>query len=386
MNDISVTCPLGCLSTIGQEPACISPSTNEEVIIMTKTIAILTTATILFLGCDRDDQPVMPSASEELAEGKGLSKFGTNYRYVDLGTLGGDYSEAWGINDRGQVVGFSYTASRKTHAFLWEKGVMKDLGTLEGDNGYSEARAINAWGHIVGQSSTGTGVNHAVLWKGGKIIDLGTLEGMQYSEAWDINGRCQVVGYSGDYGFLWKRGVITNLSTLGGTQWETTARGINLWGHVVGYTIRETGDRYAYVLKHGVLTDLGWGNNSEAMAINNHGHIVGYGITPTGDPQPRLRKAGNPIDFGVLGAAVDINDRGQIAGIVIPEAGAAYRAAAWKGGIMTELGPDFSSATAINNLGMVTGWCDGRAALWIPWPDWPSAAESGPEAKEGARQ
>jgi probable HAF family extracellular repeat protein len=40
---------------------------------------------------------------------------------TDLGTLGGSYSQAVAINDRGQVVGWSLTASGENHAVLWSE-------------------------------------------------------------------------------------------------------------------------------------------------------------------------------------------------------------------------------------------------------------------------
>ena len=48
----------------------------------------------------------------------------------DLGTLGGDSSQAYGINDNGQVVGVSTLADGVTsHAFLWTEDTgMVDLG------------------------------------------------------------------------------------------------------------------------------------------------------------------------------------------------------------------------------------------------------------------
>src|SRR5205809_995323 len=66
---------------------------------------------------------------------------------VDLGTLGGAYSQAFGINDGGQIVGASDTTGGANRAFLWQGGLMTDLGTLGGRD--SAAYGINAQGQVV---------------------------------------------------------------------------------------------------------------------------------------------------------------------------------------------------------------------------------------------
>src|SRR5262249_30810543 len=43
---------------------------------------------------------------------------------VNVGTLGGNQSFAYGVNDSGQVVGESVNASFQDHAFVWQNGVM----------------------------------------------------------------------------------------------------------------------------------------------------------------------------------------------------------------------------------------------------------------------
>ena len=66
---------------------------------------------------------------------------------MDLGTLGGASSSAYGINDSGQVVGQADTPGGQHHAFLYNGGKMIDLGTLGGAN--SSAHDINDSGQIV---------------------------------------------------------------------------------------------------------------------------------------------------------------------------------------------------------------------------------------------
>ena len=102
----------------------------------------------------------------------------------DLGSLGGA-TQPLGINPRGQIVGTSSVAGTGSHAFLWTRGVMVDLGTFPGGIA-SVAFAINPAGQIVGESYLASGKRHAALWDPGVMKDLGTLGG-QNSVAQGIN-------------------------------------------------------------------------------------------------------------------------------------------------------------------------------------------------------
>ena len=68
-----------------------------------------------------------------------------------------------GINDAGQVVGYSETAGGPSHAFRWTAtGGMVNLGTLGGSSGSTSD--INNNRQVVGGSDTATGQTHATLW------------------------------------------------------------------------------------------------------------------------------------------------------------------------------------------------------------------------------
>jgi len=112
---------------------------------------------------------------------------------VDLGTLGGNFSFATGINSRGTIVGCSRLAGDTiTHAFIWKDGVLSDLGTLGGQD--SCANDIDDAGRVVGSADPATGVGHAVIWDHGVVTDLGLLAGAGGSTAIAINARGTVVG------------------------------------------------------------------------------------------------------------------------------------------------------------------------------------------------
>ena len=81
------------------------------------------------------------------------------FEVIDLGTLGGSFSQARAVNASGQVVGTSTTdGDAETHAFSWTAtGGMIDLGTLGGSessvNFKWPLRVVNDSGQVVGSSS-----------------------------------------------------------------------------------------------------------------------------------------------------------------------------------------------------------------------------------------
>lgn len=89
--------------------------------------------------------------------------------FEDLGTLGGTYTtEPLDMNDQGQVVGYSWVTG--PHAFLWEDGVMHDLGTFGGT--WSKSYYVNRHGVVVGESEDADGVMHAFRYTKGRGMEM----------------------------------------------------------------------------------------------------------------------------------------------------------------------------------------------------------------------
>lgn len=109
---------------------------------------------------------------------------------------------ATGINNRGQVVGFSDVSGDTTmHAFLWENGKMTDLGNLPGDF-LSFAWGVSESGQVLGQSCDANGNCRGFLWQDGVMTDLNALipagSPLFIIDANDMNSAGEITGQAFD--------------------------------------------------------------------------------------------------------------------------------------------------------------------------------------------
>jgi probable HAF family extracellular repeat protein len=202
-----------------------------------------------------------------------------------VGSFGGKINAACAINDAGQVTGYSQDENGNLLGFIFSRSQpIGSLGTLEGSS-TSEAFGINSKGTAVGDSQSGTRNHRPVLFSNGSVQDLG-LGGSNDPDALEtayaINETGQIVGRhsagnNAFHAFVFVNGNTTDLSTLGGANGEALA--VNKKGQVVGDSDTTEGPAHAFIFDHSQLKDLGtlpgFDNASYSRGINISGDIVG---------------------------------------------------------------------------------------------------------------
>lgn len=222
----------------------------------------------------------------------------------DMGTLGGPDTQPQFMNSAGQIAGQSFTNDTPNPVtgvptmdpFLWQNGRMQDLGTLGGTFGFPNG--MNSRGEVVGQSDlVGDQTWHPFLWNGSAMIDLGTFGGPNGTANWindagDVTGTADLTPLPGarphHLGFLWKNGVLTSLAPVGGRVCDY-ANGVNNLDQVVGGEGNCHGSLDAMLWDHGTgytldsLVAPSALHIYEADSINDQSEIVTQAVLSNGD-------------------------------------------------------------------------------------------------------
>lgn len=309
------------------------------------------------------------------------------YHYIELGTLGGQYSWSTGINNWGQVVGVSELENGEYRGFLWTGRQLNNLGSLDNDI-FSVAWSINERGEVVGFSLGLHNQRQAILWDRGGMHVLETLGGTS-ADAVGINNHGEIAGWSLTsenlfHASLWNsEGIIDLAPPEGIMSWASS---INRKGSAVGAYVTSDERVHAVMWDRDGMQDLGalGGEESEAYWINDKGQAVGWCDMPGSLEWHACLwdSNGDTVDLGTAGGlnseAFAINDHGQIVGLYYPGASLdVTQAFLWskKHGMvnldtMADLpeGVSLASANSINDFGWITGMTDeGIAYLLIPY-------------------
>jgi probable HAF family extracellular repeat protein len=154
------------------------------------------------------------------------------------------------INDAGVVAGTWESTRNYPVAATWDPVFgARELGVLPGGV-FSFAYGLNDAGQVVGYSES-VDVNRAILFDDGQMIDLGTLnpnDGWRY--ALDINNSGQIIGSAGG-AFVMSDGVMQNLNDLmltGSGLTLATANAINDVGQIAADAVDAQGVHHAVLL------------------------------------------------------------------------------------------------------------------------------------------
>jgi probable HAF family extracellular repeat protein len=317
-------------------------------------------------------------------KGIGIELFAVLVEAIDIGA--GDGSSAEAVNDAGQIVGHGGPGKG---AYLWQNGVIRDLGALPGMT-WAAAEDINNSGQVVGYSSNADGsVYHAFIWTaaGGMQRLGGSLGGCcdlarSINDLGVVGGEARLPGDSITHAVVWENGVIRDVHSLAGGNtfpWDLTNSGL-----MVGqWNTSDAGFAWSSAGGMQVLAGLD-GPGDIPIGANDNGQIVGwYNRLQTGGPlKAFLWENGAIRDLGTLGGlssvAFAIDNSGKVVGrsdvSTTKQRGSVFHAFVWTAAEgMRDLGSitsrQWAQAMALNVTGLVVGetWLQRgfeRATLW----------------------
>jgi probable HAF family extracellular repeat protein len=216
------------------------------------------------------------------------------------GTSSGQGTLAQGINNTGQVVGYYVDATNNTHGFIDSGGVYTSLDVPFAPGG-TFAQGINSSGLVVGYYVDVNVHRHGFVYNPNSGAPYTTLNdpdatgvsgnGDTFAEG--INGSGLIVGYYttifGFHGFLYNPSGGGSYTTIDYPTTSFATRtflyGINDAGQIVGQYNDSTGI-HSFIYSNGTFTnidDTAPNTQTFACGINNNGQVSGYVTDGTGN-------------------------------------------------------------------------------------------------------
>jgi probable HAF family extracellular repeat protein len=251
------------------------------------------------------------------------------YLVEDIGTFGGSYTEGLAINDNGDIAGYAQMPSGDFQAFRYtDAGGLEDLGGSALAL-YSQAFGINNAGDVVGLFVDFIAEHGFIAPAGSAMQDLlfSSTPPMRLVTSITDDGRLAGAVYTPEGGNHAFRTLLSGeLQDLGSVGFNSRAWRMNAAGQVTGdhapvtYPTSGRFTAFRYSDTEG-LVDLGTfgGNTSFGLAINGSNVIVGCaGLDDVRSHAFRAREGAPLEDLGTLGGASScaegINDHGEIVG------------------------------------------------------------------------
>jgi uncharacterized membrane protein len=245
-----------------------------------------------------------------------------SFTAIDFPLFGTTGQSALAINDRGQIVGQTASASGK---YLFDRGEFTQItadavGVVRGINNRDEISGFGGFGGKHGflfDLHRGTGTQ----------LDV---PGANLTEAIGLNDQGEVVGDYRDAttgrfdGFLWRSGTFNVIDFPGAT--GTGLQGINNRGQIVGFynlNNNPNGDTHGFLYEFGQFTTidikLPGALQTVPYAINDSGEIVGLYVDNQGNHGFVLKSSEvRIIDFPIASVTstliVGVNNAGTIVG------------------------------------------------------------------------
>jgi probable HAF family extracellular repeat protein len=335
--------------------------------------------------------------------------------FTSIEAPGMTQTQAFGINNAGQIVGITQDAQAELHGFLLDHGEfttidadeplrntlvadIDDGGRITGGSDFvthgvlrtrsgrfvtidhpdavliTNPLGINNRGAIVGYYEDATRADHAYLRDrhGSTTIDI---PGALGSQAWKINDAGQIVGHYSTAdpsvlfparGFLWERGVVVPIDVPGAL--HTQPQDIDNSGRIVGEYQDAAGAFHGFLRDpSGVVSniDVPGALATSVLGINDDGDMVGFFIDADGSARSFLRDAGGAFTTLVVPGATltnarDINNAGEIVGSFVDEA--VVRGFILRNGRYAAIdvpdNPLGTHASGINDFGWIVGTRD----------------------------